>query len=59
MSSIIVREAEFRRIWSAGHVTMMGDRRNAYNILMEKSAQKVDAWKTKKGNGKVTLKWIW
>jgi len=36
----------------------MGDRRNAYNILMEKSAQKVDAWKTKKGNGKVTLKWI-
>jgi hypothetical protein len=52
-SPSIIRTIKSRRMRCAGHVTRMGEKRNAYRILVER-----DHWEDQDVGGWTILKWI-
>jgi hypothetical protein len=56
-SPSIIREMKLRRMRSAGHVARMGEKRNAYRILVGKP-EKRDHKEDQDVDGWLVLKWI-
>jgi hypothetical protein len=57
-SPSIIRIIKSRRMRWAGHVARMGEKNNAYRILVGKTKGKRDHWEDQDVGGWTKLKWI-